>query len=95
LERKLASFNADEQAERRPVCFAMPCTDEGALRIAITVAQAEPLELCGELSYRGSEIADITPAGTLREIVIRHGIARNARENFFHTDVQSSAVATS
>jgi hypothetical protein len=63
----LASFTAGRTGTPgRPVRFAMPGRAEEALRIAITVAQAELQEMWGESSYLGSEIADITGAGTLR-----------------------------
>jgi hypothetical protein len=67
VEIILASFNAGYTGTPgRPVRFAMPGTAEEALRIAITVAQAELQAMWGESSYLGPEIADITAAGTLR-----------------------------
>jgi hypothetical protein len=59
----------------RQVRFAQPATAEEALRIAVTLSQAEIQETRDSAFYLDTEVADITPAGWLREPAVKHTAA--------------------
>ena len=60
------------------VRFSMPTTAEEALRIAVTVSQAELQELRNNAFYLDSEVAEISPAGRMREPAVQHTGAKPA-----------------
>jgi hypothetical protein len=62
----------------RHVRFTSPATAEEALRIAVTVSQAEIQEARDSAFYLDTEVADITPAGRVREPAVRHTAARQS-----------------
>ena len=55
----------------RQVRFAVPSTAEDALRIAVKVSQAEIQEVRNNAFYLDSEVADISPAGRIRQPAVR------------------------
>ena len=65
----------------RQVRFVMPSTAENALRIAVIVSQAEIREVRNNAFYLQSEVADISPAGRIREPAVRHTGAKPAAVN--------------
>jgi hypothetical protein len=62
----------------RQVRFSSPKTAEEALRIAVTVSQAELQETRDCAFYANAEAADITPAGRVREPAGRQVAARQS-----------------
>jgi hypothetical protein len=62
----------------RQVRFASPATADKALRIAVTVSQAEIQEARDNAFYLNTEVTDITPAGRMREPAVQHATARQA-----------------
>jgi len=65
----------------RMVRFAMPATASAALRIAVTVSQAEAEEVRNNAFYLDTEVADISPAGRIRELVVRYTRAKPVANN--------------
>jgi len=65
----------------RQVRYSSPATAEEALRIAVTVSQAEIQEARDSAFCLDAEVADITPAGRLREPAVRHKAARKSAES--------------
>jgi len=62
----------------REVRFASPATVEEALRIAVTVSQAEIQEARDNAFYLNTEVADITPPGRVREPFVHYTAARQS-----------------
>jgi hypothetical protein len=62
----------------RQVRFSSPATAEEALRIAVTVTQAEIQETRDGAFYANAEVADVTPAGRVREPAGQHVNARQS-----------------
>jgi len=62
----------------RQVRFSSPKTAEVALQIAINVSQAEMQEARDNAFYLDAEVAEITPAGRLREPAVHHTTARKS-----------------
>ena len=60
----------------RQVRFSSPATAEEALQIAINVSQAEIQEARDNVFYVDAEVAEITPAGRLREPTVHHTTAK-------------------
>ena len=65
----------------RQVHFAMPFSADEALRLAVTVSQAEIQEKRNNAFYLDSEAADISTAGRIREPAARHMGAKPAANN--------------
>jgi hypothetical protein len=63
------------------VRFSMPATAEEALRIAVTVSQAEIQEARNNAFYLDSEVAEISPAGRMREPAVHHTGAKSVANN--------------
>ena len=61
----------------RQVRFSSPATEE-ALQIAINVSQAEIQEARDNAFYVDAEVAEITPAGRLREPAVHHTTAKKS-----------------
>jgi hypothetical protein len=76
----------------RQIRFASPATVEKALRIAVTVSQAEIQEAHDSAFYLDAEVADITPAGRVREPAVQHTAARQTAEST--SQAQSSRSAS-
>ena len=62
----------------RQVRFSSPKTAEEALQIAINVSQAEIQEARDNAFYVDAELAEITPAGRLREPAVQHTTAKKS-----------------
>ena len=79
-ERMLLSAftNGILSTARRQVRYTSLATVEEALRIAVTVSQAEIQEARDSAFYLDAEVADITPAGRVREPAVRHTAARQS-----------------
>ena len=58
--------------------YTSPATAEEALRIAITVSEAEIQEARDNAFYVDAEVAEITPAGRLREPTVHHTTAKKS-----------------
>ena len=63
------------------VHFSLLATASEALRIAVTVSQAELQEVRNNAFYLGPEVADISPAGRIREPAVRHTGVKPAANN--------------
>ena len=75
----LATFISGLQgAPGRETRFSLPGTASEALRIAEIVTQAEIQEVKNNAFYMDSEVADISPAGRIREPAVRHTGAKPA-----------------
>ena len=61
--------------------FSTPAIAEEALRIAVTVSQAELQELRNNAFYLESEVAEISPAGRIREPALRNTGAKAVANN--------------
>jgi len=62
----------------RQVRYSSPATAEEALQIAINVSQAEIQEARVNAFYVDAEVAEITPAGRLREPAVHHTTAKTS-----------------
>jgi len=65
----------------RQVRFISPATVEEALRIAMTVSQAEIQEARDSAFYLDTEVADITPAGRVREPAVHYTAVRQSADS--------------
>ena len=65
----------------RIVRFAVPSSAEEALRIAVTVSQAEVHEVRSNAFCLDSVLANISPAGRIRDQALRHTGAKPAANN--------------
>ena len=63
------------------VRFSKPTTAEEALRIALTVSQAEIQEARNNAFYLDSEVAEISPSGRMREPAVHHTAAKSVANN--------------
>jgi len=62
----------------RMVRYLSPATAEEALQMAINVSQAEIQEARDNAFYVDAEVAEITPAGRLREPAVHHTTAKES-----------------
>jgi hypothetical protein len=75
----------------RQVRYASPATAEEALRIAVTVSQAEIHEARDSAFYLDTEVTDITPAGRAREPAVQHATTRQSVGSAGKSRKQSTA----